>query len=228
VILKEKMSLESLSEKAVERIFLKAFSLVDTIQVRAKYEENSYINYDDNFIEKIIENELSSDKWKNFDRDVFLTEIPELSLIGKESQNIKDLLNSEFSDEVLEGLELAINLPKDDFISAVKTTLASLLKIKTMFFPNLDREIYLEEIRSFFNSSGLPEPFKQSQKLLWGYSLNSKNDEVTSSFSKKSRGEIIESIKKENDNFVFDLDDKSKDNLVKQLIESIRKRIKHG
>ena len=228
VILKEKTFLESLPEKSVERIYLKAFSLVDTIQVRAKYEESSFINYDDNFIEKIIENELSSDKWKNFDRDVFLTEIPELSLIGKENQNIKDLLNSEFSDEVLEGLELTINLPKDDFISAVKTTIASLLKIKSMFFPNLDRDIYLEEIKSFFNNSGLPEPFEQSQKLLWEYSLNSKNDDVSTSFSQKSRREIIESIKEEENSFVFDLNDKSKDNLVKQLIESIRKRIKHG
>ncbi len=228
VILKEKTSLKKLPEKAVSRIFLKAFSVVDTIQIRANYEENSNSIQNEGFIEKVIENELNSEKWKDFDRDVFLTEIPELSLIGKENKNITNLLNSEFSDEVLEGLELTINLPKDDFISAVNTTIASLLKIKTMFFPNLDRDIYLEEIRSFFNNSGLPEPFEQSQKLLWEYSVNSKNDDVTSSFSQKNRREIIESIKEEKDSFVFELNDKRKDNLVKQLIESIRKRINNG
>ena len=99
---------------------------------------------------------MSSEKWQEFDRDIFLTEIPELSEISKDKKQIEDLLNSEFPEEVLKGLELSLKLPKEEFIEITKEAIASLLQIKTTFFPNMKSEEYLDEINTFFKSTGYP------------------------------------------------------------------------
>ena len=227
-LLDEEKSIEAIPQKILQQIFQKALSIIDAIQIKATYGEETTSSKDDEFIDKIIETELSTDKWQDFDRDIFLTEIPELSAISKDREQILDLLNSEFPEEVIKGLELSANLPKDEFIDSTRKALASLLQIKTLFFPNMDSKHYLEEINSFFKSTGYPEPFEKSQQLLWEYSAVQKKDSPKSSYSQKNRREIIESIQEEVNAFDFDTDTKNKENLVSQLIENIRKRINNG
>ena len=92
----------------------------------------------------------------------------------------------------------------------------------------MDSKHYLEEINSFFKSTGYPEPFEKSQQLLWEYSAVHKKETPKSSYSQKNRREIIDSIQEEVNAFDFDTETKNKENLVSQLIENIRKRINNG
>ena len=227
-LLDEEKSVESMPQKILQQIFQKALSIIDAIQIRATYGEETSSSKDEEFIDKIIETELGSDKWKEFNRDIFLTEIPELSSISRDKEQILDLLKSEFPEEVLKGLELSSNLPKEEFIDTTKKALASLLQIKTLFFPNMESTQYLDEINSFFKSTGYPEPFEKSQQLLWEYSALNKKESPKSAYTQKSRREIIESIQEETDAFDFDTNVKNKDNLVSQLVENIRKRINNA
>ncbi|MHA1219068.1 MAG: hypothetical protein ACTSO5_10410, partial [Candidatus Heimdallarchaeaceae archaeon] len=227
-LLGEDKSIESMPQKILQQIFQKSLSIIDAIQIRATYGEETSSSKDEEFINKIIETELGSEKWKDFNRDIFLTEIPELSSISRDKEQILDLLKSEFPEEVLKGLELSSNLPKDEFIDTTKKALASLLQIKTLFFPNMESTQYLDEINSFFKSSGYPEPFEKSQQLLWEYSALNKRESPKSAYTQKSRREIIESIQEETNAFDFDTNVKNKDNLVSQLVENIRKRINNA
>lgn len=227
-LLGEDKSIESMPQKILQQIFQKSLSIIDAIQIRATYGEETSSSKDEEFINKIIETELGSEKWKDFNRDIFLTEIPELSSISKDKEQILDLLKSEFPEEVLKGLELSSNLPKDEFIDTTKKALASLLQIKTLFFPNMESTQYLDEINSFFKSSGYPEPFEKSQQLLWEYSALNKRESPKSAYTQKSRREIIESIQEETNAFDFDTNVKNKDNLVSQLVENIRNRINNA
>ncbi len=227
-LLEEEKSIETMPQKILQQIFQKALSIIDAIQIKATYGEETTSSKDEEFIDKIIETELSSEKWQDFDRDIFLTEIPELSAISKDREQILELLNSEFPEEVIKGLELSANLPKDEFIDSTRKALASLLQIKTLFFPNMDSKNYLDEINSFFKSTGYPEPFEKTQQLLWEYSAVNKKESPKASYTQKNRREIIESIQEEVNAFDFDTDTKNKENLVSQLIENIRKRINNG
>lgn len=227
-LLGEDKSIESMPQKILQQIFQKSLSIIDAIQIRATYGEETSSSKDEEFINKIIETELGSEKWKDFNRDIFLTEIPELSSISRDKEQILDLLKSEFPEEVLKGLELSSNLPKEEFIDTTKKALASLLQIKTLFFPNMESTQYLDEINSFFKSSGYPEPFEKSQQLLWEYSALNKRESPKSAYTQKSRREIIESIQEETNAFDFDTNVKNKDNLVSQLVENIRKRINNA
>ena len=227
-LLGEDKSIESMPQKILQQIFQKSLSIIDAIQIRATYGEETSSSKDEEFINKIIETELGSEKWKDFNRDIFLTEIPELSSISRDKEQILDLLKSEFPEEVLKGLELSSNLPKDEFIDTTKKALASLLQIKTLFFPNMESTQYLDEINSFFKSSGYPEPFEKSQQLLWEYSALNKRESPKSAYTQKNRREIIESIQEETNAFDFDTNVKNKNNLVSQLVENIRKRINNA
>ncbi|MCE7738190.1 MAG: hypothetical protein GPJ50_02325 [Candidatus Heimdallarchaeota archaeon] len=227
-LLSEDKSIESMPQKILQQIFQKSLSIIDAIQIRATYGEETSSSKDEEFINKIIETELGSEKWKDFNRDIFLTEIPELSSISRDKEQILDLLKSEFPEEVLKGLELSSNLPKDEFIETTKKVLASLLQIKTLFFPNMESNEYLDEINSFFKSTGYPEPFEKSQQLLWEYSALNKKESPKSAYTQKSRREIIESIQEETNAFDFDTNMKNKDNLISQLVENIRKRINNA
>ncbi|MHA1667007.1 MAG: hypothetical protein ACTSUR_00005, partial [Candidatus Heimdallarchaeaceae archaeon] len=199
-----------------------ALSLIDSIQIKATFGSNSKALEDEEFVERVIEQELSTEKWKEFDRDVFLTEIPELSTIKKEKERILELLDSEFPEEIMKGLELATEFSKSEFLSAARTAIASLLQIKMMFFPNMNKEEYLDKISSFFRTSEHPEPFEESLQLIWEYSAQKERKG-----NKKTHKEIIKSIKREKDSFNFDLEDKSKEGLLNQLISSIKKRNKN-
>ncbi|MCE7749124.1 MAG: hypothetical protein GPJ51_12045 [Candidatus Heimdallarchaeota archaeon] len=227
-LLGEDKSIESMPQKILQQIFQKSLSIIDAIQIRATYGEETSSSKDEDFINKIIETELGSEKWKDFNRDIFLTEIPELSSISRDKEQILDLLKSEFPEEVLKGLELSSNLPKDEFIDTTRKALASLLQIKTLFFPNMESTQYLDEINSFFKSSGYPEPFEKSQQLLWEYSAINKRESPKSAYTQKNRREIIESIQEETNAFDFDTNVKNKNNLVSQLVENIRKRINNA
>ena len=228
-LLDEKEKLDDIPDKTLLQIFQKALSLVDGIQIRATFGEETAADKDEEFINKIIDKELSSDKWQEFDRDIFLTEIPELSEISKDRQEIEDLLNSEFPEEVLKGLELSLDLPKEEFIRMTKEAIASLMQIKTTFYPNMKSEEYLDEISTFFKSTGYPEPYGKSQQLLWEYSVIDRNGKSKEKpvYIMKNRREIIESIQEETEGFDFDTTSDNKDSLVGQLKESIRKRINH-
>ena len=225
-LLIEEKSINDLPERIRTRIFQKALSLIDAIQIRATHGENSSSTNDEEFIEKIIEKEFATDKWKDFEREVFLTEIPELSKLKKSNTKITDFLNSELPENVLEGLELSTELPRVEFIASAKKAISSLLKIKTMFYPNMNIDDYLEEINSFFKSTGIPEPFEKSLQLLWEYSMleESRSNKASEQLKKKKK-EIIESIQEESDSYVFDFKDKKKDSIINQLILKIRKRI---
>jgi len=227
-LLDEEKSIESMPQKILQQIFQKALSIIDAIQIRATYGEETSSSKDEEFIDKIIETELGSEKWKDFNRDIFLTEIPELSSISRDKEQILDLLKSEFPEEVLKGLELSSNLPKEEFIETTRKALASLLQIKTLFFPNMESKKYLDEVNSFFKSTGYPEPFEKSQQLLWEYSALKKKESPKSAYTQKSRREIIESIQEETKAFDFDTNMKNKDNLVSQLVENIRKRVNNA
>ncbi|MHA1200149.1 MAG: hypothetical protein ACTSQF_12540 [Candidatus Heimdallarchaeaceae archaeon] len=224
-LLDEKSTIDDIPKKILSQIFQKALSMVDSIQIKATYGEQTTADKDEEFINKIIDKELSSEKWQDFDRDIFLTEIPELSEITKDKKQIEDMISSEFPEEVLKGLELTLKLPKEDFISTTKEAIASLLQIKTTFFPNMKSEDYLDEINTFFKSTGYPEPYEKAQQLLWEYSVVDKKGSPKSTYTKKNRREIIESIQKETDVFDFDTSSKNKDSLVGQLKDNIRKRI---
>jgi len=226
-LLKEDKSIQDIPEKIVMNMFQKALSIVDAIQIKATFGDKSKNGSDEEFIEKVIEQELNSEKWKDFNREVFLTEIPELTAINKTQKKIINLITSELPEEVLQGLELSAELPKDEFVRIVKRSLASLLQIKTMFYPNMDTEKYLEEVKDFFENSSIPEPFEKSKQLLWEYSALDQADSKKNPV-RKNRREIIESIQEESQSFDFDLDDKSKDNFVEQLIKRIKKRINKG
>ncbi|MCE7741144.1 MAG: hypothetical protein GOP50_01675 [Candidatus Heimdallarchaeota archaeon] len=224
-LLDEKTTIDDIPKKILSQIFQKALSMVDSIQIKATYGEQTTADKDEEFINKIIDKELNSEKWQDFDRDIFLTEIPELSEITKDKKQIEDMISSEFPEEVLKGLELTLELPREDFISTTKEVIASLLQIKTTFFPNMKSEDYLDEINTFFKSTGYPEPYEKAQQLLWEYSVVDKKDSPKSTYTKKNRRKIIESIQKETDGFDFDTSSKSKNSLVGQLKDSIRKRI---
>ncbi len=223
-LLGEESTVDDIPMKILSQIFQKALSLIDSIQIKATYGEETQSDKDEEFINRIIDKELSSEKWQEFDRDIFLTEIPELSEISKDKKQIEDLINSEFPEEVLKGLELSLNLPKEEFIATTKEAIASLLQIKTTFFPNMKSEEYLDEINTFFKSTGYPEPYEKAQQLLWEYSVVDKKSSSKPAYT-KNRREIIESIQKETDVFNFDTKSKNKDSLVGQLKDSIRKRI---
>ena len=225
----EKEKIDDIPQKILSQIFHKALSLIDSIQIRATYGEKSSADEDEEFISKIIDKELNSEKWQEFDRDIFLTEIPELSEISskldEDKKQITELIKSEFSEEVLKGLELSLDLPKEEFLAMTTEAIASLLQIKTKFFPNMKPEEYLDEINSFFKSSGYPEPYEKTQQLLWEYSVVEKESSAKSAYTARNRREIIESIQQETGEFDFDTSSKSKDSLVGQLKDSIRKRI---
>jgi len=228
-LLDEKEKIDDIPQKILSQIFHKALSLIDSIQIRATYGEQSSADEDEEFIGKIIDKELNSEKWQEFDRDIFLTEIPELSEISskldRDKKQIDELIKSEFPEEVLKGLELSLALPKEEFLTMTTEAIASLLQIKTKFFPNMKSEEYLDEINSFFKSSGYPEPYEKAQQLLWEYSVVEKESSVKSAYTMRNRREIIESIQQETSEFDFDTNSKSKNNLVGQLKDSIRKRI---
>ncbi len=224
-LLEEQSTVDDIPKKILLQIFQKALSQIDGIQIKATYGEETISSQDEEFISKIIDKELSSEKWQEFERDIFLTEIPELSEISKDKKQIADLLSSEFPEEVLQGLELSLKLPKGEFIEITKDAIASLLQIKTTFFPNMKSEEYLDEINTFFKSTGYPEPYEEAQQLLWEYSIVDKKDSSKSSYTQKNRREIVESIQKETDVFDFDTSAKNKDSLVNQLKNNIRKRI---
>ncbi|MHA2358337.1 MAG: hypothetical protein ACXABK_06180, partial [Candidatus Heimdallarchaeaceae archaeon] len=224
-LLIENKTIQDIPEKIVLDMFRKALSLVDAIQIKATFGEKSKNGSDEEFIEKVIEKELNSEKWEDFNRDVFLTEIPELTAINKKQKKIINFLTSELQEDVLEGLELSEDLPKDEFINVVEKAIASIIQIKTMFYPNIDSKIYLEEVKEFFEALEIPDPFEKSKQLLWEYSVKNQSDMKVTSSRIKQR-EIIESIHEESQSFDFDLEDKSKDSLVGQLIKRIKKRIK--
>ena len=221
----EDNSLIELPRDIIDSIFHKALSLVDAIQIKATFGESSTKLTDNDFVEKVIEKELGSDKWQSFDRDVFLTEIPELSFTSKNQKKINKMISSELPEDILQGLELGMNLPKKEFLNLAKEAIASLLQIKTTFYPNLNSEKYLEEINKFFKETGYPEPFEKSKQLLWEYKEKKKEKETKELSTYLERREIIESIQEENESFVFDLENSGKDSLVSQLIHSIRKKI---
>ncbi|MCG3220158.1 MAG: hypothetical protein H7641_02155 [Candidatus Heimdallarchaeota archaeon] len=225
--LEEDNSLKELPREILESIFRKALSLIDAIQIKSTFGESSTNSADDEFIEKVIEKELSSDKWQDFDREVFLTEIPELSSLSKNQKKITKKLSSELPDDILQGLELGLDLTKDEFVKLIRKAIASLLQIKTMFYPNMDSEKYLEEVNIFFEEVGYPEPFEKSKQLLWEYTSKTKEKEKKALSTYLERREIIESIQEESESFEFDLEGKSKDSLVSQLIQTIRKKIKN-
>ena len=89
----------------------------------------------------------------------------------------------------------------------------------------MNSEDYLDEINTFFKSTGYPEPFEKAQQLIWEYSIVDQKDSSESTYIQKNRREIVESIQKETDVFDFDTKTKGKDSFVKQLKDSIRKRI---
>ncbi len=227
-LLKEEESMDGIPQKVLDKIFHKALSLIDAIQIQTTYGDKSKNNQDEEFIEKVIEKELGTEKWKDFDRDIFLTEIPELSSLRKENKKLMSLLDSEIPDDIIKSLDLSDDLPQKEFSQVIKKALSSLLQIKTSFFPKMDSEKYLEQINTFFKAAGLPEPFKKSQQLLWEHSVLDKKGNYASPYLNTKRREIIESIQEENAVFSFDLDDKSKGGLVGQLIESIKKKMKRG
>ncbi|MBY9001779.1 MAG: hypothetical protein KGD64_12750 [Candidatus Heimdallarchaeota archaeon] len=227
-LLVEEDSLDEVPQKVLDKIFHKALSLIDAIQIRTTYGDKPQNVKDEEFIERVIEKELGSEKWKEFDRDIFLTEIPELSKLKKENKKMTNLLSSEIPKDVLKSLDLSDDLPQEEFIQVIKKALSSLLQIKTSFFPKMDPEEYLEQINSFFKTAGLPEPFEKSQQLLWEYSVLNKNNESISPDSQIRRREVIESIQEENSAFDFDLSKKDKGGLVGQLIESIKIKIQKG
>ena len=170
---------------------------------------------------------MKSDKWRDFEREVFLTEIPELSKLGKKNKKITDFLSSENPEIILRGLELSTDIPKKEFVFAAKKTVTSLMQIKTKFYPNMDVETYLDEISRFFESAGIPEPFEESMQLIGEYSLlkivGSKH-----SAEKEKRKRIIKSIQEESESFVFDFSGKEKDSIVNQLISKLRKRMNNA
>ncbi|NPD90252.1 MAG: hypothetical protein HGN29_16190 [Asgard group archaeon] len=223
--LEEDDSVQELPKEILTSIFQKALSLIDAIQIKSTFGESSTSPTDDEFIEKVIEKELKSDKWQDFDREVFLTEIPELSAISKNQKKITKMVSSEIPKDILQGLELGLDLPKEEFVKLVREAIASLLQIKTMFYPNMDSEKYLDEVSSFFEEAGYPRPFERSKQLLWEYTSKKKEKKHPSSYGDR-RG-IIESIQEESGSFEFDLEGKGKDSLVSQLIQSIRKKIKN-
>ena len=67
--LEEDNSLQEIPKEILTSIFQKALSLIDAIQIRSTFGESSTSSTDDEFIEKVIEKELSSDKWQDFDRE---------------------------------------------------------------------------------------------------------------------------------------------------------------
>ncbi|MHA1955173.1 MAG: hypothetical protein ACW96U_14635, partial [Candidatus Heimdallarchaeaceae archaeon] len=132
---------------------------------------------------------------------------------------------SELPDDILQGLELGLDLPKEEFLKLVREAIASLLQIKTMFYPNMDSEKYLEEVNTFFEDAGYPKPFEKTKQLLWEYNTKKEKKEKKELSTYLERREIIESIQEESESFEFDIESKSKDSLVSQLIRTIRKKI---
>ncbi|MCK4253414.1 MAG: hypothetical protein KAX32_03030, partial [Candidatus Heimdallarchaeota archaeon] len=227
-LLKEEVSMDGIPQKVLDKIFHKALSLIDAIQIKTTYGDKSKNTQDEEFIEKVIEKELGTEKWKDFDRDIFLTEIPELSSLRRENKKLMGLLDSEIPDDIIKSLDLSDDLPQEEFSQVIKKALSSLLQIKTSFFPKMDSEEYLEQINTFFKTAGLPEPFEKAQQLLWEHSVLNKKGNYAAPYLITKRREIIESIQEENAAFCFDLDDKSKGGLVGQLIKSIKKKMKRG
>ncbi len=226
-LLKEEVSMDGIPQKVLDKIFHKALSLIDAIQIKTTYGDKSKNIQDEEFIEKVIEKELGTEKWKEFDRDIFLTEIPELSSLRRENKKLMGLLDSEIPDDIIKSLDLSDDLSQEEFSQVIKKALSSLLQIKTSFFPKIDSEEYLEQINTFFKAAGLPEPFEKSQQLLWEHSVLNKKGNYAAPYVAIKRREIIESIQEENAAFCFDMD-KSKGGLVGQLIESIKKKMKRG
>ncbi len=226
LILEEK-SLKNIPAKIQKRIFDKSLSLIDEIQIQSSFKGKRLSDEDEKNVNRIIENELKSDKWRDFEREVFLTEIPELSKIGKKNKKITDFLSSENPEVILRGLELSIDIPKKEFVFAAKKTIASLMQIKMRFYPNMDIETYLEEICTFFENQSMPEPFENSMQLISEYALlkivGSKH-----TTEQKKRKKIIEIIQEESDSFVFDFTDKEKGSIVNQLISKLRKRMNNA
>jgi hypothetical protein len=216
-----------LPEDILETIFHKALSLVDAIQIKATFGESSTNQTDNEFIEKVIEKELGTDKWQDFDREVFLTEIPELTAISNNLKKITKLISSELPEDIFQGLELGLDLPKEEFLKLVGEAIASLLQIKTMFYPNMNSEEYLKEVNLFFKDLNYSEPFGRSRRLLWEYKGRIKEKEKNKLSTNLVRREIIESILEENENLEFDSENPEKDSLVSQLIHNIRKKIKN-
>ncbi|MHA1200140.1 MAG: hypothetical protein ACTSQF_12495, partial [Candidatus Heimdallarchaeaceae archaeon] len=174
-LLKEEVSMDGIPQKVLDKIFHKALSLIDAIQIKTTYGDKSKNIQDEEFIEKVIEKELGTEKWKDFDRDIFLTEIPELSSLRRENKKLMGLLDSEIPDDIIKSLDLSDDLPQEEFSQVIKKALSSLLQIKTSFFPKMDSEEYLEQINTFFKAAGLPEPFEKSKQLDYPNPLKNHN-----------------------------------------------------
>ncbi len=223
-ILNDEKALENIPKKVLERIFQKSLSQIDAIQLRVTFGNNNRTD-DEEFLERMIDNELKTEKWQEFDKEVFMHEIPELSSLGKESSKVLKMIKSEYPDEVINALEKSQNLPKEEFIAIIKQGIASLLQIKTKFYPNMEAEEYLENVNSFFQQAAVPEPFEKTFQLLWEYSILTKNESLSSKKLIEARRKIIESIQQENKSFDFDLDEGERNSFVKQLITSIREKM---
>ncbi|GAH91279.1 unnamed protein product, partial [marine sediment metagenome] len=72
-ILDDEKALENIPKKVLERIFQKSLSQIDAIQLRVTFGDNNRTE-DEEFLERMIDNELKTEKWQEFDKEVFMHE----------------------------------------------------------------------------------------------------------------------------------------------------------
>ncbi|MHA1203809.1 MAG: hypothetical protein ACTSRR_03215 [Candidatus Heimdallarchaeaceae archaeon] len=213
-VLEDSESLEQMSDEILERVMRKGLNLLDQIHVKCSFDK---IERNSSNLPELLEKELNSDKWENIETK-FDDEV-----VSDIKHNIKNDIQSMFltdsEKQVFQVLNHALEAPKDSFIDYARKAIARLMKIKMQFYPNLDDKEFIIIFVRFFEKNQLPIPFNESILMV---------DELAflSTISKQKKKEIIAKIIEENNSFVFDLDDKSKDSLVIQLKEIVSKSLR--
>ncbi|MHA1686991.1 MAG: hypothetical protein ACTSYD_11405 [Candidatus Heimdallarchaeaceae archaeon] len=211
-LLEEKEDLSEITEEIEKGIFRKVLSLIDLAYTNLRYQIKQAQIKDQQFVEKLLEKEFETEKWQKFENPIPKTAEP---------RQIRGLLTSTYPEEVVKGLEFSMNMEDGEFIKNVQQAIASLIQIKMEFWPNVDPETYLEQIRKYFLTNGLLEPFEKSREKLWEYSVFAdQNDD--SVMKAQQRREILQTIKIENESFELDLKAEEKEELIGQLIEAIK------
>lgn len=211
--------MKQVNKELLERVFALSLEIIDAIQIRANFGSDGFSDGDEDFVDKLLQKELESEKWKSFDTsltvdiDIDETQTP----IGTNQKEIHHMLNSRFPSEIFFALEELKN--KESFIQTVNTAIANLLKIKMNFFPNLPNKVFLSLVDEFYISLGTNPPFIKSSNLLFEYKEVSKDTDVSQEKFTQIRGEIIETIRLEFEK-LHELDDKTREKLVGKVIET--------
>ncbi|MHA1868560.1 MAG: hypothetical protein ACTSXD_10995 [Candidatus Heimdallarchaeaceae archaeon] len=213
-VLEDGESIEQMSDEIAERVMKKGLNLLDQIHVKCSFYK---IERSSSNLPELLKEELNSGKWENIETK-FDDEV-----VSDIKHNIKNDLESMFltdsEEQVFLALNHALEASKSDFINYARKAIARLMKIKMQFYPNLDDKEFILIFVRFFEKNQLPIPFNDSILMI---------DELSflGNVSKKKRKELITKIEEENNSFVFDLDDQSKDSLVIQLKDVVSKSLR--